>query len=165
MRRITRAFQPAAIFFVGLLCIHLASDCFAQANSSEQRHLPKGTWILRSIYWTPNIQGPTLSQQNKLLNTSVILSDDEIKACGVSTPINSIEVNHISSDDFLANTRVRFNWVGIDTPIVTEIVINHASSGNCFGAFPIPGQDVYVKSRDELLIDFEGVFYRAVRVK
>lgn len=80
-------------------------------------------------------------------------------------PVKSIKVSHVSSHDFLANTRVRFSEVGINTSNVTEVVLNQRESGTCFGAFPLPGQDVYIKNEDELLIDFEGVFYRAVRKK
>lgn len=48
---------------------------------------------------------------------------------------------------------------------VMEVVLNERQSGRCFAAFPLPGQDVYLKSKDEIVIAFEGVFYRVVRKK
>jgi hypothetical protein len=80
-------------------------------------------------------------------------------------PITSTDEFQVDSADFLANTLVRFSDVEIDAQVVTEVVLNNRQAGRCFEAFPSPGQDVYLKSKDELLISFEGVFYRAVRKK
>jgi hypothetical protein len=125
----------------------------------------RGIWVIKSIYPTQNIEGPNPSQQKKLVGTQIVLNVQTLKACGQSVPISSVHVRQINADDFLSNTRVRFNEVGIDTPTITEIVINNREAGSCFGAFPLPGQDLYVKSKNEVLVAFEGVFYRAVRKK
>ena len=74
-----------------------------------------------------------------------------------------MRMNQISPAEFVASTKVRFTEIGYTGANITEIVINDGQSGSCFAAFPIPGQDIYIKDKNELLIDFEGVFYRAVR--
>ena len=48
-------------------------------------------------------------------------------------------------------------------PTVAEITINGNSSGNCFDTMRFQGEDVYVETRAELVIGFEGVYYRALR--
>ncbi|GLQ97276.1 hypothetical protein GCM10007863_16960 [Dyella mobilis] len=131
----------------------------------EQLNLVRGTWVLKSIYKTQNVQGPGVSEQEKLLGTTVSVSGSVLSSCGQSVPVKSIKVLEISPDDFLTDTRTRFNEVGVDASSIEEVVLNDRRSGACFAAFPLPGQDIYIKSRDELLIDFEGVFYRAVRTK
>ena len=171
MQRINLRFRTSVTVFVLLLLTLCITTCLGQDSSLEQDssmkqlNLIKGTWVLKSIYQTQNVEGPSVSEQKKLLGTSITLDGGVLKACGQSVPVKSITVIEVSSDDFLTNTLARFNDVGVDTTSIKEVVINGRQSGTCFGAFPIPGQDVYIKSRDELLIDFEGVFYRAVRKK
>jgi hypothetical protein len=125
----------------------------------------RGTWILRSIYPTQNVQGPNPSEQRKLLSTQIVIDATSIKACGQSVPIKSTDVKEVSATDFLAENLVPLDSVGIHKSSVTEVLFNQRRSGTCFGAFPIPGQDVYIKSRDEMVVAFEGAFYRAVRKK
>jgi hypothetical protein len=122
-----------------------------------------GTWILKSIYPTQNVEGPSPAQQKKLLGTAIVLNASTLKACGQSVPVKTIKVNQVSSTDFLEDNRVRFSEVGVEGASITEIVINHRQSGTCFDAFPLPGQDIYVKNKNEILVYFEGVFYRALR--
>jgi hypothetical protein len=148
--------------FAPLLVALLSSACFSQSTPVDALHI-SGTWMIKSIYTTPNVEGPNLFQQKKLLDSTIVLDSRSLKACGQSVPITSVEVYQVTGADFLANTQVRFEEVGIGTPSITEIVINSRQSGSCFEAFPLPGQDIYIKSKDEILIDFEGVFYRAVR--
>jgi hypothetical protein len=80
-------------------------------------------------------------------------------------PVISVKTSRVSASEFLANTRARFGEVGIDSPSIIEVVINDRESGTCFGSFPLPGQDLYVKGKNEILVYFEGVFYKALRRK
>lgn len=149
--------------FALLLIVVWTSSCFSQSRSADESHIVIGTWLIKSIYTTQNVEGPNPSQQKKLLGTTVILDAHSLSACGQSVPVKSIKVNQISSTDFLANTRARFSEVGVEAPSITEVVINDRQSGTCFDAFPLPGQDIYIKDKNEIIIDFEGVFYRALR--
>lgn len=73
-------------------------------------------------------------------------------------PISSIEQHRVDFAEFLANTRVRFTELDIHAVTVTEVVLNDRQAGRCFEAFPLPGHDVYLKSKDEIVIAFEGFF-------
>ena len=119
-----------------------------------------GTWILKSIYPTQNVEGPSPSQQEKLLGTTIVLDANTLKGVWPVGAGQYHQVNQISSTDFLDNTRVRFTEVGVKTPSMTEVVINDRHSGTCFDAFPLPGQDIYIKDKNEILVYFEGMFYR-----
>lgn len=146
-----------------LLILLATSACFGQNEAANESATIYGMWILKSIYPTQNVEGPSPAQQKKLLGTAIVLDASTLKACGQSVPVKTIKVNQVSSADFLQDNRVRFSEVGVEGESVTEIVINHRQSGTCFGAFPLPGQDIYVKSKNEILVYFEGVFYRALR--
>jgi hypothetical protein len=156
---IRRSPAPHALLLIALL----ASACVSQSTPVDASHIVGRTWVLKSIYMTNNVEGPSPSQQKKLLGSAIIFGSRSLKACGQAVPIKSVEVHQVAGIDFLANTRVRFGEVGIATPCITEMVVNNRQSGRCFDAFPLPGQDIYIKSKDEILVDFEGVFYRALR--
>jgi len=139
--------------------------CMGQAGSASKEDVIRGTWTLNSVYPTPNVQGPDVMQQRKLLRSQIIIDANSIKSCGQSAKITSTDVKKVSADEFLADNLVPLHSVGIHRPSVTQVVLNQRQSGTCFGAFPMPGLDIYIKSRDELVIAFEGVFYRAVKDK
>jgi hypothetical protein len=156
-------FRNRAILIPSLLA--LISIAHSQKPQSDAASVIRGTWVIRSIYRTQNIEGPSPAEQKQLIGSKIVYSDRSLESCGQWVPIASIDEHSVDSDDFLASTRVRFSEVEIDARTVTEVVLNNRQAGTCFKAFPLPGQDVYLKSKDEILIDFEGVFYRAVRKK
>jgi len=156
-------FRTSLNAFLLLLILLSVSVCSGQNETANESTMVYGTWILKSIYPTQNVEGPSPAQQKKLLGTTIILNASTLKACGQSVPVKTIKVNQVSSTDFLEDNRVRFSEVGVEGASITEIVINHRQSGTCFDAFPLPGQDIYVKNKNEILVYFEGVFYRALR--
>ena len=143
----------------------MASACFGQSAPTKVPDSVHGIWILQSIYPTSNVQGPSSRQQRKLLGSRISISANSLDACRQSVAISSVDVNDVTADQFLTNTRISFEEVQIHAPTVAEVVINRRQSGNCYNAFPLPGQDIYVKGKNELLVDFEGVFYKAIRVR
>jgi hypothetical protein len=149
--------------FLLVLILLPASACSGQNGTAIGSTTVYGRWILKSIYPTQNVEGPSPAQQKKLLGTTIVLNASTLESCGQSVPVKTIKVNQVSSADFLENNRVRFSEVGVEGKSVTEIVINDRQSGTCFDAFPLPGQDIYVKNKNEILAYFEGVFYRALR--
>jgi len=159
----SQIFRRSLYVFLLSLSLLSTSACFGQNETANESATIYGTWILKSIYPTQNVEGPSPAQQKKLLGTAIVLDASTLKACGQSVPVKAIKVNQVSSTDFLQDNRVRFSEVGLEGESVTEIVINHRQSGTCFGAFPLPGQDIYVKGKNEILVYFEGVFYRALR--
>jgi len=139
--------------------------CIGQAALASKQGVIRGTWTLKSVYLTPNVQGPDPMQQRSLLGSQIVIDATSIGSCGQSARITSTDVKKVSADEFLDDNLVSLDSVGIHRPSVTQMVLNQGQSGICFGAFPMPGLDIYIKNRDELVIAFEGVFYRAVRDK
>jgi hypothetical protein len=137
---------------------------FGQVPTGNSPLVLQGVWILKSIYKTQSPQGPSGREQRKLLNTRVTYGSSTISACGIEIPIKIVDDRLISEEDFLADTNVRFHEVGIVSPMVRQITINNRQSGSCLKSFPLLGQEVYLTGHDQILIDFEGVFFKAVRV-
>ena len=145
-----------------LVLCYFSMSGFCHANEFI---VPNGTWVVKSIYKTSNIQGPSVEEQVSLLGTLIILSPDFLQSCGQSVPVKSVVVADLSSSEFLAGTNVRFQDLNLRLSRVTEVVINNRELGSCFGAFPLPGQDIYIRNRNEIIVSFEGVFYRAIKVR
>jgi len=123
-----------------------------------------GTWVLKSIYPTANVEGPSLSEQRQLIGSKIVIDVSRLHSCGQSVPIRSRVMHKLGADQFLFATHVRLYEMGISRRTVTEIVLNNREAGTCFGSFPVPGQLLFLKTKNELVVDFEGTFYRAVRV-
>jgi hypothetical protein len=162
MRRIGQRFRVLQSLFLIMSSI-AGSNCYCQDIQTNRLKDVVGTWLLKSVVRAPNIEGPSESEQNKLLGTYVFISNDVIKSCDQSAKIQSVKVSRVSSADFRDQTEASFNDLGIKEASIEAIVINDGDSGNCLGAFPMPGQYLYVVKKDEAIVDFEGVFYRAVR--
>jgi hypothetical protein len=147
------------------LVLAVALTAHAQNPHTDAVSVIRGTWTIQAIYHTQNVEGPSPTEQNKLVGSEVVYGDQTLTACGQSVPISSVDQHRVDSAEFLASNRVRFAEVDIHARSVMEVVLNNRQAGTCFETFPLPGQDVYLKSKDEIVIAFEGVFYRAVRKK
>jgi hypothetical protein len=157
----TRTFPIQIVLALSLLVLTVMAH--AQQHRTDASAI-RGRWVITAIYHT-QVEGPSPAEQKKLIGSEIVYSDRSLKSCGQSVAITSVNQNRVDADEFLADTRVRFTDVGINASSVTELVLNNRLAGSCFEVFPLPGQDVYLKSKDEILIAFEGVFYRAVRKK
>ncbi len=120
---------------------------------------------MKSIYATHNVTGINLKQQKKLLNSRISYDKGILQSCSQRVRIDKVDIKQVSAKDFFAGRYVHFAEVDIYAPTITEVVINGNATGNCFGTYALPGEDIYIKSPKELLVDFEGVYYRAERVR
>lgn len=143
----------------------LLSNAVGQGRSTEDAKIIRGTWVLTSLYKTSNITGIDGTQQQRLLASRISYSSKELTACAQSVSIVSLDVHRLSAKDFFAQAYVRLDEVGVKDPTITEIIINRNESGNCFGTYTLPGENVYIRNNNELLINFEGAFYRAIRTR
>jgi len=158
-----------------VLCVFRISVCvlfmgYVPVKASAQAAnviLPQdlnGEWTLVSIYKTPNISGISPEQARSLVGSRIKYEGGMLIACKQHVKIEKVDEKDISAAQFLSGRkRTRFSDVEIYAPSIKEITINANSSGNCFDTYALPGEDVYVKSQNELLVDFEGVYFRALR--
>lgn len=152
------------IFILMVMVASSSVGSIAQTSKSIPREM-EGTWVIKSYYMTPNVWIISLKQAQSLVGSNLIYEDGTLTACNQHVVINKVERGDVSAAEFLARrNNVHFRDVGINGEIAHEITINGRSGGNCFGTYELPGEDVYVKSRNELLLDFEGVYFRAIRV-
>lgn len=163
-----RIFLRAPSFLLAFLAslVLICATCSSGQHPAPEKQSPiKGTWVLKSIYKTQNATGIDGAQQKELLNSRVTYTSSSLNSCKQSTPITFVEINERSTKDLFADTNVGADELKLSGPKVTEVTFNKTQSGNCFGTFTLPGEDVYIKGKDEIIINFVGVFYRALREK
>jgi hypothetical protein len=148
---------------IWFIAVALAISSLGEDHASKEFKSLQGTWQLTSIYQTSNIQAIDSAQQQKLLHSRISYNAHSLRACGESVGIVSVESRRLSPKEFFAGYYVNFDEVGINGRSITELLINKDQSGNCFGTYTLPGQRVYIKGPNDLLINFGGVFYRALR--
>jgi hypothetical protein len=112
---------------------------------------------------TPNVWGISRKQAQSLLGSKLKYRNGALNACKQRVTIDKVEQRDVSPTQFLADWKVRFEHVGIVGTSIREITLNGNAGGNCFEAHAVPGENVYLKSPDELLVGFEGVYFRAAR--
>lgn len=156
-------FVPRFLSSLVALMFLIAATSGSGQDSFSKRSPIEGVWILKSIYKTQNATGVDGPQQKSLLNSRISYKSNSLTSCKQSVPIATVEINERSTRDLFADTNVGADELKLSGAKVTEVIFNKTQSGNCFGTFTLPGEDVYIKGKNELIINFVGVFYRAVR--
>lgn len=143
----------------------LSAENSSVAQSATKRHFGElaGKWTLVSIYRTSNMQGPSAAEAKRLVGTHIIYGAHKMSSCGAAVAISGLKEQSFSEDELLQGFHGRFSELGLREKTIDGIIIEQGASGMCFGAFPPPGRTIFLKSKNELIVDFEGVFYRAVR--
>ena len=134
-----------------------------QAQSVPTQML--GSWRLVGVYSTDNIQGLYPEEQRKLLGTKVVFESTSITSCEQSVNVTSVIRSRVSADDLLEAYHTTFKSLGIKSRTVEKVVLNNNASGNCLGSLTLPGEEVYLKSHDEICVNLDGVFFKAVRIR
>lgn len=167
MRGCTMRPTSRAVWFPGVAALAMNFACLRVSPQELTTSVPeslKGEWTIVSIYKTSNISGISPEQAKSLVGSRIKYENGFLIACKQRVKIEKVEEKEVTATQFLAGRkRTSFSDVGINAPSIKGITINGNSSGNCFDTYALPGEDVYIKGQTELLIDFEGVYYRALR--
>jgi len=139
------------------------------ALSSFGENMPAellGGWRLVKVYKTDSLQGLSPREiQRKLLGTIVVFRASSLTSCGQTTNITSVVRSRIFPGDLLFQYHVTFESLGITSQTVDKVVLNNDESGNCLGELTLPGEEIYLKSHDEICVNLDGAFFKAVRIK
>jgi hypothetical protein len=141
---------------------------FVFAGAASADPMPEGligTWRIVSVYTTKNVYGLHPKEQHKLLGSKVTISANNLASCGQIVEVKSVSTSRITTDDLLFSYRVTFHDLGIKDQSVLRVVINDNEDGNCLGRIALPGEEVYLKSAQEICVTLDGVVFKAIRIK
>jgi hypothetical protein len=125
----------------------------------------RGVWRLRSIYETKNVQGINFNQSTSLVGSRMIIGANWIASCDQRVQVSGVKTSSESAAAFSDKSNgVSLRDVGIQRPQVEYVELTGDKSGNCFGTYQVPGEQIFIKNQNELVVYFTGVYYRATRV-
>jgi hypothetical protein len=153
-----------------VICVALGVSIapIAAYGQDQQTTLPfalHGTWEIVGEYETRNVTALDQVEVRRLIGSLLTFSEGSLASCGQSIAISSIQVRALTGKEFFSGVYVNFSEVHISSTSVDEVLVDGDSAGDCRGSRTLPGEHVYIKSKNELLIQYEGGFFRAVKSK
>jgi hypothetical protein len=143
--------------------------CPHQARSEDgQQTLPSfmyGSWIIKSVYPTRNVTGLSKADEKRLFGSHVTFTRTSLASCGSSVPINALERKHVAEDEFFSGIYVHFKDVHIISETIEEVLVDGGEAGDCNGTGTLPGEHFYIKTPNEILIQYQGAFFKALKLK
>ncbi len=167
MQRINTSTIRHWTILVIILATVLASPHQGRCEDARQS-LPSfiyGSWVIKSVYPTRNVTGLGKADEKRLLGSHLTFTRTSLASCGSSVSINALERKHVTEVEFFSGVYVHFKEVHIVTEAVEEILLDAGEAGDCNGTGTLPGEHFYIKTPGEILIQYEGTFFRALKLR
>jgi hypothetical protein len=160
----TRRFCLAIIFAI------FARSMMAQSIPSELW----GTWAVRRDLPARTISCWNEAQARAIFGTKIVYRDDSFQWKDRITKHPTVDVSVITANQFQEDnsghgsnsSQVNFDQLGIKTPTVRQITIDHPGVRSDLPEEPdeIPGDVVLLKDRDTIIFSVCNVYFEAKRV-
>lgn len=149
------------IFIASTLFVAMIS--VAQDNSKVPSEVV-GTWVIQGAYQTRNITAISASEMKELRGAKIVITRNNLESCGQSVKITGVETQALTDEQLFDGIYVTFKELDVHSPTLTEVMLRHPGLGSCMGKFDIPGEDLYIKGNNELIVEWGRAFFRAVRL-
>lgn len=106
--------------------------------------------------------GLDAKQERAIIGLVIKVSPSRITVCEKDIPIKSVEVEHLTSDDFLAKYNFTPNLIGFGDDTLVEISINKLHSTKACGEFADPGTDLLI-SKDHAVVEVANDYFRLTK--
>ena len=146
-----------------LPCLGLA---FAAAFPNPQS-MPlaiRGEWRIVKILPTANVACWDNDRAKTLLNSTLRYAPGAMHWRGGEVPIPEVLTRTLTAGDFLDEYKVRFTELGIHTPSVTEIDLQHEDADITGATTEVPGDTILLAAPGRIVVSACGIFFSAVRV-
>jgi hypothetical protein len=110
-------------------------------------HLPSsvlGKWKVGKPYDLGQPIGLDAKQEEMITGLVINLSQDQIAVCGKEVSIESVEVEHLVSDEFLAKYNFTPTRIGLEGADVIDIRLNKLHTTKACGEFADPGSHLFL---------------------
>lgn len=102
--------------------------------------------------------GLDANQEKRIVGLTFRITEARISACGKDIPITSMEVEHLTREEFLSKYNFRPNQIGLKDPEILDILINKQQSTQACGEFADPGTHVLM-SGSHAVIEIENDYF------
>ena len=103
-----------------------------------------GKWTVGKPYDVGQPVGLDAKQEKAIIGLIIKISPHYLTVCGKDIPIKSVDVVHLTSNDFLAKYNFTPNLIGFSDASLVEISFNKLHSTNACGGFADPGTDILI---------------------
>lgn len=117
-----------------------------------------GKWTVGKPYDVGQPVGLDAKQEEAIIGLVVKVSPSRITVCGKDVSIKSVEIDHLTSSDFLAKYNFTPNLIGFGDDTFVEISINKLHSTNACGDFADPGTDLLI-SKDHAVVEVANDYF------
>lgn len=128
-------------------------------------HVPSGIlgeWKVGKPYDVGQPIGLDAKQEGMIIGLVIKLSQDQVSVCGKKVPVESIDVEHLTEDEFLAKYNFTPNLIGLDGAEIIDINLNELHTTNACGKFADPGSHVMF-SRSHAIVEVGNDYFPLTR--
>jgi hypothetical protein len=128
-------------------------------------HLPSsvlGEWKVGKPYDVGQPIGLDAKQEEMITGLVIKLSQDQIGVCGKEVPIKSVEVEHLTNDEFLAKYNFTPNLIGLKGAGVIDISLNKLHTTKACGEFADPGSHLFL-SKSHAVVEVGNDYFPLTR--
>lgn len=117
---------------------------FAFLTGAQLPSCAVGKWTVGKPYDVGQPVGLDAKQEGAIIGLVVKVSPSQLTVCGKDVPIKSVEVDHLTSSDFLAKYNFTPNLIGLSNADILDISLNRLHSTKACGQFADPGTHLFI---------------------
>jgi hypothetical protein len=126
-------------------------------------HIAVGKWTVGKPYVDVGQPiGLDAKQERAIVGLVIKVSPKQIAVCGRDIPITSVEVDHLTTSDFLAKYNFTPDRIGFSDGPLVEISLNKWHSTKACGEFVDPGTHLLI-SKGHAVVEVGNDYFRLTK--
>ena len=146
-------------------CIALVATTMAATTSSEP--LPSqlaGTWRITRVLPTKNTACWSDEQARPLIGSTLTYRTNAMRWRGGQVPLEDINTRQVTDREFRKeNAGADFEQLGIHSPKVLEVDLQHEDADITGASTEVPGDSVLLAGPGRIVVSACGVYFEAMR--
>jgi hypothetical protein len=121
-----------------------------------------GTWNIGKPYDTPGPIGIDDKEEELILGLHVTYSGDHLHVCGKNIPAEPLEVESLTTDDFLRKYGFIPDVIGLRKATITDVTLNAShriNACNLHGVYEAPGAHVFKDKEEHFVMEIGNAYF------
>ena len=121
-----------------------------------------GSWTVGKPYDVGQPVGLDAKQEGAITGMVIKVSQDQFVVCGKEIPIKSVDIEQLTSDNFLAKYNFTPNLIGFSSKNVIDISLNNLHSTKACGEFADPGMHLFI-NKSHAVVEVGNDYFQLAR--
>jgi len=121
-----------------------------------------GKWTVGKPYDVGQPVGLDAKQEGAITGLVIRVLPNQLAVCGRDIPIESVNVEHLTSSDFLAKYNFTPNLIGLSDANILDINLNKLHSTRACGEFADPGTHLLI-SKGHAVVEVGNDYFRLTK--